>query len=101
MKKGRKILALLAAVVMTSAFSAVSVSAEEGAQAPAPMTSKQVFDKGDGTFDVSVTVEGRVDTDTEVSVGNASDIVLIVDRSDSMDCEYWTELVDAIDVFTD
>lgn len=101
MKKGRKILALLAAVVMTSAFSAVSVSAEEGAQAPAPMTSKQVFDKGDGTFDVSVTVEGRVDTDTEISVGNASDIVLVVDRSGSMDGEYWTELVNAIDVFTD
>lgn len=101
MKKGRKILALFVAVVMTLTFAAVSVSAEEGAQTPAPVTSKQVLDNGDGTFTVSVTVEGRVDTDTEVSVGNASDIVLVVDRSGSMWGSYWTELVNAIDVFTD
>lgn len=95
MKKGSKIFALFLAVVMVVTLSVVCASAEDAVTAP--YHTKVVNDNGDGTFDVTLTVTGDIQTQSGVASSTATDVVLVIDNSGSMDGS-WTDLVTATDV---
>lgn len=98
MKKSSKIFAILLTLVMIMSFAVITVAAEEPtANAPAPTHSKVVKDNGDGTFDVTLSVTGSVDTQSGTEASAASDIVLVVDNSGSIMYD-WDSVESAVDV---
>lgn len=103
MRKGLKLTSLIVAASVALGFGVVASAAEE---IPAPQNSKTVNANDDGTYDVSLSVVGSVDT--QVSTESvSSDVVLIADRSGSMDdtdsgdITRWESLKNAVDVLTE
>ena len=108
MKKGLKIASLVMAISLALSCGIV-VSAEEAVQeAPVPKNSKTVKANDDGTYDVALSFEGKVNTEKSTS---SADVVLIADRSGSMNNDTissnpnietrWDALKNAVDVLSD
>lgn len=108
MKKGLKIASLVMAMSLALSCS-IAVSAEEAVQeAPVPKNSKTVKANDDGTYDVALSFEGKVNTEKSTS---SADVVLIADRSGSMNNDTissnpnietrWDALKNAVDVLSD
>lgn len=94
MKKGSKLLSLFLSVTMALGLAVTPVMAED---VPAPAHSKTIQDNGDGTYDVTLSVTGKVDTETTTTGAGAADVVLVVDNSGSMSGNRWNELERAVD----
>lgn len=86
MRKIKRILGILSSLVFV--LSMVSLTAfatdlsEQTAALPAPAHSKSVTSNNDGTYTLNLNVTGKVES---VASGKSADILLIVDKSDSMD----------------
>lgn len=99
MKKGLKIASLALALSMVLSCGIVASAEETSQEVPAPKNSKTVKANGDGTYDVSLSFEGKVSTETSAGV---ADVVLVADRSPSMkSSNKWNSLKNAVNVLTD
>lgn len=99
MKKGLKIASLVLALSMALSCGIVASAEETAQEVPAHKNSKTVKANGDGTYDVSLSFEGKVSTEKSASM---ADVVLVADRSPSMDLfDKWDSLKQAVNVLTD
>lgn len=99
MKKGLKIASLVLALSMALSCGIVASAEETSQEVPAPKNSKTVKANGDGTYDVSLSFEGKVSTERSAGV---ADVVLVADRSPSMkSSNKWNSLKKAVNVLTD
>lgn len=101
MRKSLKITSLAVAMSMALGFGAVASAEETTGDIPAPQNSKTVKANDDGTYDVALSFEGKVSTETNVKF-TTSDVVIVADRSPSMNRDgKWDSLTQAVDVLVD
>lgn len=101
MKKGLKIASLALALSMALSCGMVASAEETAQETPTPENSKTVKANDDGTYDVSLSFEGKVSTETNTKYVT-SDVVIVADRSPSMeDNNKWDSLKQAVNILTD
>lgn len=101
MRKSLKITSLAVAMSMALGFGAVASAEETTGDVPAPKNSKTVKANDDGTYDIALSFEGNVSTETSTKF-TTSDVVIVADRSPSMEYDdKWDSLKQAVDVLAD